>query len=396
MGRGNWRRGEETARTWCGHMWSAELVDGVVVAADGLPEEVLACESALQSSDNVDEARKLVKKAVAPLGHVVAEPESTAHQPSTLRFASMREFVGSFKDRAAYTTVCTYSAGSAVACLDFHVARLQDSVRMLREDEIKCHPENQRDSDIPFPTQESLKDTFRAAAKLARLMHAKELAHGRQREAVIVVVIPVVGECFKHIFVRIQDCEPVIHPDAVAAGGSIDVELRLHPRRLAEAKDAKWVEERQYLERTRAAGAAETILYNAQGEVLEGTVTNVFVRYRGGIWRTAQHGILYGHVREKVLAVMCDSKLGLDVRLEPPSVNDVGEWECAFLTNATKICQAIARAHFPFDADFHTAKAESERDLVIVQLDAFHPEITRIRRAVIDAICQPSDLLLSE
>lgn len=85
-------------------------------------------------------------------------------------------------------------------------------------------------------------------------------------------------------------------------------------------------------------GAQEAIFVDADGRVKEGAATNVWIVDKDGtlITRPADHGILRGITRTTLMDVA--AKLGLDVREDYFSVDDMLAAREVFITAATSIC----------------------------------------------------------
>lgn len=111
------------------------------------------------------------------------------------------------------------------------------------------------------------------------------------------------------------------------------------PRSVPVAKNIGWVQERRYLEMTKPDGAAEVLLVNQDGDILEGMVTNFFVvvsshEQRDDIYiQTApvSSGVVWGTMRARVIEAC--NLLGLPVVERAPRLEDCDKWTEAFLTN---------------------------------------------------------------
>lgn len=91
----------------------------------------------------------------------------------------------------------------------------------------------------------------------------------------------------------------------------------------------------------RAAGAAEALLFRVDGELLEGAVSNVFVRV-AGVWLTPplDRDVLPGIVRRRVLALA--SAGGLAMREAPVSAGVLAQAEEIVLTNSVQEIAPVA------------------------------------------------------
>ena len=88
-------------------------------------------------------------------------------------------------------------------------------------------------------------------------------------------------------------------------------------------------------------GAQEAIFVDADGRVKEGAATNVWIVDKDGtlITRPADHGILRGITRTTLMDVA--AKLGLDVREDYFSVDEMLAAREVFITAATSICLPV-------------------------------------------------------
>ena len=96
------------------------------------------------------------------------------------------------------------------------------------------------------------------------------------------------------------------------------------------------------------ASAAEGILGNQQGELLEGFVSNLFIvqhSKHGLIVRTASQGVLAGTKQQQVLAA-CKS-LNIETECKAPMQTERHLWQEAFLTNAVRGLRPISNISCP-------------------------------------------------
>jgi len=103
-------------------------------------------------------------------------------------------------------------------------------------------------------------------------------------------------------------------------------------RAYGEVKDSAWVFERDAL--AWPPGANELIIVDKNGQVLEGTSSNVFVVKDDALYTAGGH-ILSGSIRRLVLR-LC-SELNLPVRLEPPNWADRAGWQDVFITSTSRL-----------------------------------------------------------
>lgn len=105
-----------------------------------------------------------------------------------------------------------------------------------------------------------------------------------------------------------------------------------------EAKQTRWIAERSGLGSARGE-VYERLLADRQGQILEGTSSNFYVIHHGSL-RTANEGILHGIARSIVLDVAPGV---MPVELTAPLVTDLGLFEEAFLTSASRGIVPVVR-----------------------------------------------------
>ncbi|EWM25727.1 d-aminoacid aminotransferase-like plp-dependent enzyme-like protein [Nannochloropsis gaditana] len=137
----------------------------------------------------------------------------------------------------------------------------------------------------------------------------------------------------------------------------VTLEIRGEGRRSPDVKHSQWLRDRQGLERFRVGPGGEVALSRslpagrgeeegkagkAGREVLEGLVSNIFV-VKGGKLLTASDGILPGHMR--TMALRAAEALGVPVGdpEEKILLEDILEWEEAFLTGSGRVLVPIGR-----------------------------------------------------
>ncbi|KAI8469616.1 MAG: hypothetical protein J3K34DRAFT_521983 [Monoraphidium minutum] len=162
-----------------------------------------------------------------------------------------------------------------------------------------------------------------------------------------------------------------------AAAAELDtavmVMARGAPRQWAHAKHCAWVLQRRPLEAARPPGAAEVILVDGDGGLVEGLVTNFYVIAEvgpssGGGGGGADDGTpgaapdltrlelqtatgprqaaLPGTAQRRVLEAA--AALGIRVRADAPRARDKGAWREAFISNSIKGLQAVGTvAYWP-------------------------------------------------
>ena len=81
-------------------------------------------------------------------------------------------------------------------------------------------------------------------------------------------------------------------------------------------------------------------------EILEGLTSNVFFVYRGGILRTAPHGVLKGYARALILEHAPDCGLVVDTS-QPVLLSDHDQWTEVFVTSSIRILAPIQELLVP-------------------------------------------------
>jgi thiol oxidase len=106
------------------------------------------------------------------------------------------------------------------------------------------------------------------------------------------------------------------------------------PRANAAAKDSEWVRQRRALEDAKPPDANEVVLVAPGGCAMEGLSSNFFALHDGALV-TAGAGVLGGTIRELVLDAA--RGLGLEVRLEPPRLDEADRWQGAAVSSTSRL-----------------------------------------------------------
>ena len=118
------------------------------------------------------------------------------------------------------------------------------------------------------------------------------------------------------------------------------------PRKNAAAKAVSWVRDREGLEKRKPADANEVVLVDDEGRLLEGLSSNFYALYDDGTLHTAPEGMVLGGTVRKVVLEVCERE-GIEVVLEPPSVNDADRFVAAFVSSTSRLLLPLAK----FDID---------------------------------------------
>jgi branched-subunit amino acid aminotransferase/4-amino-4-deoxychorismate lyase len=179
------------------------------------------------------------------------------------------------------------TTSGTVLLLDFHIARLRESLSILGGNEEPMLHE-------------------RVAEGLSCLLEGVMSATGDYTPKELMVTVLCI--IYKPEIIQATKSTNLLHfhacemPSVAERVGLVHVcgPGRTSPR----AKDSAWCEQRKVIERGRDPGAAEALLFNDNGEVLEGLISNFFVVDHAGIVYSAPADVcLPGHMRDVVLEV---------------------------------------------------------------------------------------------
>eukprot|EP00890_Picochlorum_soloecismus_P001160 jgi/Picsp_1/2044/NSC_05509-R1_protein len=231
-------------------------------------------------------------------------------------------------ERGAYTTARTVG-GNKVFELAFHLNRIVESLLLMHETEDRNKQEHDRLERLKFQLVESMKEG----------VHGFQSVYGDHGELKITVLVTVSNN-IPQIRTHVMELgNRARHPVKVMISG--------HPRDNPEAKDSEWVRERKILEKEKPDDYNEVILVGDDGALFEGLSSNFFALMDGSLY-TAGSGILLGSVREAVLRVA--ESMNIPVKLEAPSLQDIGKWEAAFVSSTSRLLLPIDQLFVP-DAD---------------------------------------------
>ncbi|CAG8593325.1 20995_t:CDS:2 [Cetraspora pellucida] len=129
------------------------------------------------------------------------------------------------------------------------------------------------------------------------------------------------------------------------------VEIYGEPRKLAEVKDSQWIRDRKDLEVSMRPGFNEILLSDSNTHnIYEGLSSNFFVvtynpDTRLPIVITAPlHSVLEGTIR-KIVIMICERD-EIDLKFWFPNIDDVVQWEGAFITSTSRLVLPIELVHF--------------------------------------------------
>ncbi|KAK9839976.1 hypothetical protein WJX74_001372 [Apatococcus lobatus] len=135
-----------------------------------------------------------------------------------------------------------------------------------------------------------------------------------------------------------------VHYDRSKVPASVEVCVVGPPRSLPAAKDSRWPADRAHLQARMPPGAAEGILSTADGRLLEGFITNLFIISGSdqGLRVEAaaeEEGVLGGIMRAQVLQAC--RRLAVPVKLSAPCSSSRLSWKGAFLSNSLRGIQQV-------------------------------------------------------
>ncbi|KAL0756096.1 hypothetical protein Bca101_093764 [Brassica carinata] len=266
----------------------------------------------------------------------------------------------------AYTTTRTINSGTTFLFWERHVKRLSSSIRILLDSKPELLFSSGSSSRVWMNQtvhESSIYDLVNGSmSKAMRCGVVKE--RGRLCGEELAVTVLVTGNAEK--LSRLGDEKVVdfldvwLHIGGYSLGvGEKAASLALvgHGRDVANAKYSDWVRLRKPLEKFRPSSTTELLLSNDGDRLLEGCVTNFFVKSSSGSLygeslgeyevQTAPvtDGVLPGVIREIVIEV-CISK-GIPYRERAPSWSERELWEEAFITSSLRILQHVGTIKVP-------------------------------------------------
>eukprot|EP00123_Amoebidium_parasiticum_P012083 comp21100_c0_seq1/m.28494 comp21100_c0_seq1/g.28494 ORF comp21100_c0_seq1/g.28494 comp21100_c0_seq1/m.28494 type:complete len:385 (-) comp21100_c0_seq1:447-1601(-) len=317
---------------------------------------------------------------------------------------SEKDFLLTFP-RGAYTTARTVN-GDSVFDYDFHVRRLSESVKlMLQTNKEKgvgeVDPKEGAFGDVhlacdPAYLRPQLTHLLSCAV---RRYHDLAPTQSHSNDGLDDVTQAHVGECKLTILVSWGD-------ESHSVGGSYDifahvvamppvprppVRVLVHgsPRENPHAKDSQWVRDRQALDQNKPSDVNEILLVDDQGSIAEGMSSNFFAVTLDGVVETADEGILKGTVRDVTLQVCRD--LGIPVRLCNPQLQDINQWQGAFITSTSRLVLPIDIIdRHPTDLHLSPTEDSVER----VNFNTQDGVVRRIREGVLKKVAEVSTKIL--
>ena len=253
--------------------------------------------------------------------------------------------------RGAYTAL-SVTAARAVPWWQAHCERLAHSLVVLAgtTDALPSFRawHDEREAGVPLPLASLVGEAVLPSLRAA-VAGLGEEAIGRDVAAVILMHEPAAGrgggandDLLLPVDVVALAWTPASPPPPPSVAAVVGP-----PRPRPDAKDSAWVATRAPLEARLPACAADGLLADGRGRLLEGLVTNVFVVTGEGVLQTAAagDGVLDGVTRRAVLAAA--ARLSIPVDLAPPDPTARSSWSEAFLTSAVAGVRPLARLEGP-------------------------------------------------
>ncbi len=139
--------------------------------------------------------------------------------------------------------------------------------------------------------------------------------------------------------VVVQATELRLPPPAVYQDG-VSVQITKLRRARPAVKEARWVVERRATE-DGSPDNFESILVDAEGRLLEGTMSNFFWVRRGVLCTAPVSGVLPGVTRGFVLALAAEA--GIETREQAAQIETLDELDEAFLTTSVRSVVPVVR-----------------------------------------------------
>mmetsp|Transcript_4745 Transcript_4745/g.8284 ORF Transcript_4745/g.8284 Transcript_4745/m.8284 type:complete len:332 (-) Transcript_4745:75-1070(-) len=286
-----------------------------------------------------------MNSAVKYCVHFEIEYESDSCTDSLIQFENVivgdnpKSFVQQFHN-AAYTTAMTYNTQQAVINYPAHIDRLiHSSNSILNRTVIPEHLQKQ--------TKTLLRVLSNSILGALNVLNASKDSGNSSEEALLIICYD--GACH-NLYIRASFHESILSMDTKYE----TVELRHGFRVQPLSKNTNWVNERQYLESVRHDAASETILCNDNCELLEGTVSNLFIVNADGSVSTSNDlHVLNGHMRGLVLEVL--RELNVKVCMNSVCINECVSQdgnlliEGMFLTSAVRFLNGVENVYIELD-----------------------------------------------
>jgi len=251
-----------------------------------------------------------------------------------------REFL---RERLPGPYTCLRARDGALLGFDFHMQRLMHAIRASGSSGNKVE-----EKEVRVQVLDAIREALEDAALLGRREESRDSKPtSTPIDAFVTVHAAVSSSSFSSSSLNLVLSAHALPMPYAIMPPPITLEVRGEGRQNPEIKHSKWIWDRQELERFRLGPGGEVALSRPCGkgwdrEVLEGLVSNIFA-IKGGKLLTAKDGVLPGHMR--AMALEAARALGVPVgdTNECLRLEEVGEWEEAFLTGSGRVLVPIRR-----------------------------------------------------
>ncbi|XP_024520974.1 uncharacterized protein LOC9639494 isoform X1 [Selaginella moellendorffii] len=238
----------------------------------------------------------------------------------------------------AFTVTRTADRGARLLLWERHLARLAQSLRLLRTGTFSPSPSSHSLPELLNPSlRAGLGEALKRRSEKEELAVTVHLRHSDERSL--------------DVSVHISSFVPaiVVNTASVAVMGP--------SRPLPLAKSSQWVSARQVLEQCKPENATEVVLSNDGQHLLEGSISNFFVVLSSDgrvTVKTAalENGVLPGTIRQLVIEICHDTSI--PVSETSPSWDERSSWKEAFVTNSLSLIQPVRsiKMPVPWNANF--------------------------------------------
>jgi len=200
-----------------------------------------------------------------------------------------------------YAVFRTYTGGTTFR-LDAHLNRMRNSAALLNN---------------PFPlTNAEIREALAQAYSLSGIpMPRFKITVPHSEPDALVIAL-----------------EPFTPPPPDVYANGVIVGLAAYTRQQATVKDSRFIEDRDEIKSGAGQDAYEVILYDPQGNILEGTSSNFYAALNGELY-TANRDVLEGIARSVLIEV---APLVLPLRLEPLHISQLSSITEAMLTSSSR------------------------------------------------------------
>lgn len=215
----------------------------------------------------------------------------------------------------AYTTLRTFHGRQALH-LESHFQRLEETGAMVG---LHFHLNRQI-------LRHSLRQALQSAQELQASQTADNVQENDYRLRLTLDLESQPGDLYLAL-------QPLEAPPAAAYQSGVSAVTCQMQRLLPKAKLTRFIERSSPLRQALPAGVNEAIMFDQDGNLLEGLTSNFFCVIAGEIW-TAEQGVLSGITRQLVLEAV--QRLGIPLHLDPARLSDLARMQEAFITSSSR------------------------------------------------------------